>query len=138
MPALVAGAPLSSELHRHAGAAVRLLDWDAASDLLSGDSGDGMVSLLWSGKIGEWAFCVEKEGGIGFGEEALIAHNGGEVGMAPVVALVLDHLGITLDGATLAGPRPSVTLAENDAPPGSLRDTSAGEGPVPPGTVEIL
>ncbi|MFE7927895.1 DUF6461 domain-containing protein [Streptomyces sp. NPDC057456] len=172
----------------------RLLDWDTASDLVSGDSDDGMVSLLRSGRIDEWAFCVEEEGGIGFGETslaelsrgtetyslattdgidvfqywrdgecveyfepgmahtrseplgpwwdrveaALAAHEGEDAGMAPVVALVLDHLGITLDDATLAGPWPSLTLAEDDAPSGPLGDTYAGEGPVPPGTVEIL
>ncbi|MEV2211567.1 DUF6461 domain-containing protein [Streptomyces sp. NPDC050997] len=171
----------------------RLLDWDTASDLVSGDSGDGMVSLLRSGRIGEWAFCVEEEGGIGFGKEALAelsrgtetyslattegidvfqywrdgecvehfepdmehtrseslgpwwdrveaalaAHEGEDAGMAPVVALVLDHLGITLDDATLAGPWPSLTLAEDDAPSGPLGNSYAGEGPVPPGTVEI-
>ncbi|MFD5520707.1 DUF6461 domain-containing protein [Streptomyces sp. NPDC127066] len=172
----------------------RLLDWDTASDLVSGDSGDGTVSLLRSGRTGEWAFCVEEEGGIGFGEESLAelsrgtetyslattdgidvfqywrdgecveyfepgmehtrsepfgpwwdrveavlaAHEGEDTGMAPVVALVLDHLGITLDDATLAGPWPSLTLAEDDVPSGPLGDTYAGEGPVPPGTVEIL
>ncbi|MFI1205648.1 hypothetical protein K2224_14455 [Streptomyces sp. BHT-5-2] len=172
----------------------RLLDWDAASDLVSGDSDDGMVSLLRSGRIGEWAFCVEEEGGIGFGEaslaalsrgtetysvattegidvfqywrdgecveyfepgmehtrpvrtstwwdrveEKLAAHEGEGAGMAPVVALVLDHLGIALDDAALAGPWPSLTLAEEDAPSAPLGDTYMGEGPVPPGTVEIL
>ncbi|MFF3325276.1 DUF6461 domain-containing protein [Streptomyces sp. NPDC002889] len=169
----------------------RLLEWDAASDLPAGDSGDGMISLLRSGRIGEWAFCVEEEGGIGFGEEtlaalsrgtetyslattegidvfqywrdgecveyfepgkehtrsgpwwdrveaALAAHEGEDAGMAPVVALVLDHLGIALDDAALARPWPSLTLAEDDAPSAPLGDTYAGEGPVPPGTVEIL
>jgi hypothetical protein len=48
-------------------------------------------------------------------EAALAAHEGQGAGMAPVVALVLDHLGITLDDATLAGPWPSLTLAEDDA-----------------------
>ncbi|WP_405639767.1 DUF6461 domain-containing protein [Streptomyces sp. NBC_00019] len=172
----------------------RLLDWDTASDLVSDDSGDGMVSLLRSGRIGEWAFCVEEEGGIGFGREALAelsrgtetyslattdgidvfqywrdgecveyfepgmehtrseplgpwwdrvetalaAHEREDAGMAPAVALVLNHLGITLDDATLAGPWPSLTLAEDDAPSAPLGDTYAGEGPVPPGAVEIL
>lgn len=51
--------------------------------------------------------------------------------MAPAVALVLDHLGITLDDATLAGPWPTLTLAEDDAPSAPLGDTYAGEGPVP-------
>lgn len=170
----------------------RLLDWDAASDLVSGDSDDGMVSLLRSGRIGDWAFCVE-EGGIGFGAESLaelsrgtetyslsttdgvdvfqywrdgecveyfepgmehtrseplghwwdrveaaLAEHGGEgAGMAPVVALVLDHLGITLDDDVLAGPWLSLALAEN-APSTPRGDTYAGEGPVPPGAVEIL
>ncbi|MGW2874802.1 DUF6461 domain-containing protein [Streptomyces sp. NPDC001233] len=172
----------------------RLLDWDAASNLVSGDYGDGMVSLLRAGRIGEWAFCVEEDGGIGFGEEslaelsrgtetysvattegidvfqywrdgecveyfepgmehtrperpgpwwdrveeALAAHEGEGAGMAPVVALVLGHLGITLDDAALAGPWPSLTLAEDDAPSAPLGDTYRNEGPVPPGTVEIL
>ncbi|MBH1938987.1 hypothetical protein I5Q34_32815 [Streptomyces sp. AV19] len=172
----------------------RLLDWDAASDLVSGDSDGGTVSLLRAGRIGEWAFCVEEEGGISFGEEslaelsrgtetysvattdgigvfqywrdgecienfepgmeytrpeqtspwwdrveaALAAHEGEDAGMAPVVALVLDHLGITLDDATLAGPWPSLTLAEDDAPSAPVGDTYRSEGPVPPGTVEIL
>ncbi|MFD0307137.1 hypothetical protein [Streptomyces sp. NPDC127119] len=58
--------------------------------------------------------------------------------MAPAVALVLDHLGITLDDAVLAGPWPSLTLTADDASVGPLCDTYAGEGPVPPGTVEIL
>ncbi|MGP4048829.1 DUF6461 domain-containing protein [Streptomyces sp. 2A115] len=171
-----------------------ILDWDAASDLPSGDSGDGMVSLLRSGRIGEWAFSVEEEGGISFGEAvlaelsrgtetysvattdgmdvfqywrdgecveyfepgmehtrseplgpwwerveaALAAHEGKGAGMAPVVALVLDHLGITLDDAVLARPWPSLTLAEDDAPSEPLGDTYAGEGPVPPGTIVIL
>ncbi|MDT0386026.1 DUF6461 domain-containing protein [Streptomyces dubilierae] len=170
----------------------RLLDWDAAWDLVSGDSDDGMVSLLRSGRIGDWAFCVE-EGGIGFGEETLaelsrgtetyslsttdgvdvfqywrdgecveyfepgmehtrseplghwwdrveaaLAEHGGEgAGMAPVVALVLDHLGITLDDDVLAGPWLSLALAEN-APSTPRGGTYAGEGPVPPGAVEIL
>ncbi|MFJ2264473.1 DUF6461 domain-containing protein [Streptomyces sp. NPDC087844] len=168
-----------------------LLDWDAALDLPSGESGDGMVSLLRAGRIGEWGFCVEEEGGIGFGEEslaelsrgtetysvattegidvfqywrdgacveyfepgmehsrseplgpwwhrvqeALAAHEGEGAGMAPVVALVLAHLGITLDDAALAGPWPSLTLAEDDASAEPVGGTYAGEGPVPPGTV---
>jgi hypothetical protein len=172
----------------------RLLDWDTASDLVSGDYDDEMVSLLRSGRIGEWAFCVEEEGGIGLGEEslaelsrgtetyslattdgidvfqywrdgecveyfepgmehtrseplgpwwdrvetALATHEREDAGMAPAVALVLDHLGITLDDATLAGPWPSLTLTEDDAPSAPLGTTYAGEGPVPPGTVEIL
>ncbi|MGW6459883.1 DUF6461 domain-containing protein [Streptomyces sp. NPDC055078] len=172
----------------------RLLDWDTASDLVPGESGDGAVSLLRSGRIGEWAFCVEEEGGIGFGEAVLAelsrgteaytvattdgmdifqywrdgecveyfepgmehtrskplgpwwerveavlaAHEDKGAGMAPVVALVLDHLGITLDDAVLAGPWPSLTLAEGDATSTPLGDTYAGEGPVPPGTVVIL
>ncbi|QEV21956.1 DUF6461 domain-containing protein [Streptomyces alboniger] len=167
----------------------RLLDRDAALDLVSGESDNGMVSLLRAGRIGEWAFCVEEDGDIGFGEEALTelsrgtetysvattegidvfqywrdgvcveyfepgmehsrsepfgpwwdqveealaAHDGEGAGMAPVVALVLEHLGITLDDAALAGPWPSLTLA--DAPAASPGDTYAGEGPVPPGSV---
>ncbi|MGW0939388.1 DUF6461 domain-containing protein [Streptomyces sp. NPDC002666] len=169
----------------------RLLDWDAASDLVSGGSDDGMVSLLRAGRIGEWAFCVEEDGVIGvapellaelsrgtetysvattegldvfqywrdgecveyfepgmehsrsepFGpwwdrvEEALATHDGEGAGMAPVVALVLEHLGITLDDAELAGQWPSLTLAEDDVPAASPGDSYAGEGPVPPGTV---
>lgn len=172
----------------------RLLDADAASNLPSGDSGDGAVSLLRSGRLGDWAFCVEEDGVIGsWGEPlaelsrgtetysvlttegldvfqywrdgecvvnfepgmehtrpersepwwdrveaALAAHEGEIAGMAPVVALVLDHLGIALDDAALAGPWPSLTLAEHDAPSAPLGDTYAGEGPVPPGTVVIL
>ncbi|MFD3827413.1 DUF6461 domain-containing protein [Streptomyces sp. NPDC058625] len=168
----------------------RLLGWNAASDLLSGESGDGMVSLLRAGRVGEWAFRVEEEGGIGFGEGslaalsrgtetysvattegidvfqywrdgecveyfepgmehsrseplgpwwdrvegALAAHEGEGAGMAPVVALVLDHLGITLDDAALNGLWPSLTLAGDDAPAAPLGNTYAGEGPVPPGT----
>ncbi|MFD3840803.1 DUF6461 domain-containing protein [Streptomyces sp. NPDC058642] len=171
----------------------RPLDWDTASDLVPGDSDDGMVSLLRAGGIGEWVFCVEEEGGIGFGEEALAelsrgtetyslattdgidvfqywrdgecveyfepgmehtrseplgpwwdrvetalaAHEGEDAGMAPAVALVLAHLGITLDDATLAGPWPTLTLTEDDGQSAPLGDTYAGEGPVPPGTVEI-
>lgn len=169
----------------------RLLGCEAASDLPSGESGDGMVSLLRAGSIGGWAFCVEEDGGIGFGEEALAelsrgtetysvattegidvfqywrdgecveyfepgmehsrseplgpwwdrvegalaAHKGEGAGMAPVVALVLDHLGITLGDAALAGPWPSLTLADDDAPAARLGNTYAGEGPVPPGIV---
>lgn len=172
----------------------RLLHADAALDLLSGDSGDGAVSLLRSGRLGDWAFCVEEDGVIGsqseplaelsrgtetYGvlttegldvfqywrdgecvvnfepgmehtrpersepwwdrvEAALAAHEGENAGMAPVVALVLDHLGIALDDAVLAGPWPSLTLAEDDAPSAPLGLTYAGEGPVPPGTVVIL
>ncbi|WP_328435877.1 DUF6461 domain-containing protein [Streptomyces sp. NBC_00425] len=170
-----------------------ILDWEAASDLVSDDAGDGMVSLLRSGRIGEWAFCVEEEGDIGSGgeclaelsrntetysvlttegidvfqhwrdgecieyfepgmehtrsapfgpwwgrvEAALAAHEGTDSGTAPVVALVLDHLGISLDDATLGGPWPSLTLVEDDAPSEPLGDTYAGEGPVPPGSVVI-
>ncbi|MFC9128204.1 hypothetical protein ACFT4A_15310 [Streptomyces sp. NPDC057099] len=66
-------------------------------------------------------------------EAALAAHEGEDAGMAPAVALVLDHLGITLDDATLAGP--SLTLAEDDVPSAPLSATYAGEGPVPPGIV---
>ncbi|MFE7114110.1 DUF6461 domain-containing protein [Streptomyces sp. NPDC057654] len=170
-----------------------LLDWDTASDLVSPETGDGTVSLLRSGRIGEWAFCVEEDGGIGFEEAvlaelsrgtetysvattegmdvfqywrdgecveyfepgmehtrsepygpwwgqveaALAAHESEDAGVAPVVALVLDHLGITLDDATLAGPWPSLTLAEDDAPSGPPEDPSSGEGPVPPGVVIV-
>lgn len=172
-------------------ARARLLDWDAASDLAPGDEG---VSLLRAGRLGEWTFCVEEDGGIGSldgplaalsrrtetysiattdgmdvfqywrdgecvenfepgmdhtrpeqatswwdrVEAALAAHDGEDAGMAPVVALVLDHLGITLDDATLAGPWLSLTLSEDVAPSAPLGDTYAGEGPVPPGAVEIL
>ncbi|MBO3737449.1 hypothetical protein J5X75_07935 [Actinoplanes sp. NEAU-H7] len=169
----------------------RLLDWDAASDLVSGESGDGTVSLLRAGRIGEWVFCVEEDGSIGLAEESLAelsrgtetysvattegidvfqywrdgecveyfepgmrhsrsepfgpwwdrveevlaAHEGEGAGMAPVVALVLEHLGITLDDAALAGPWPSLTLAEDDSPAASLGGDYAGEGPVPLGAV---
>ncbi|MFD9034422.1 DUF6461 domain-containing protein [Streptomyces sp. NPDC059567] len=172
-------------------AQARLLDWDAASDLPSGHSDSGMVSLLRAGRVGEWAFCVEEEGSIGLEERALAelsrgtetysvattegidvfqhwrdgdcveyfepgmehsrseplgpwwdrvesalaAHEGEDAGMAPVVALVLHHLGITLNDTALAGPWPSLTLAEDDTPSAPLGDTYAGEGPVPPGTV---
>lgn len=166
----------------------RLLDADEASKLPTGVFADGAVSLLRSGRIGDWTFCVEEDGVIGSWAEplaelsrgtetysvltteglgvfqywrdgecvenfepgmehtrpeqpetwwdrveaALAAHEGEDAGMAPVVALVLDHLGLTLDDAVLAGPWPSVTLAEDDAPSAPLGDTYAGEGPVPP------
>lgn len=166
----------------------RQLDADEASDLLSDDSGDGAVSLLRSGRLGDWAFCVEEDGAVGSWNEvlmalsrgtetysvlttdgldvfqywrdgecvenfepgmehtrpertaswwdrveaALTAHEGEDTGMAPVVALILDHLGITLDDTTLAAPWPSLTLPEDDAPSAPLGDTYAGEGPVPP------
>ncbi|MER5717498.1 DUF6461 domain-containing protein [Streptomyces sp. NPDC002132] len=169
----------------------RLLDWDAASDLVQGEEA---VSLLRAGRLGEWTFCVEEDGSIGTlegplaelsrgtetysiattdgldvfqywrdgacvenfepgmehtrperatawwdrVEAALSAHVGEDAGMAPVVALVLDHLGITLDDATLAGPWPSLTLTEDAAPSAPLGDTYAGEGPVPPGAVELV
>ncbi|MFJ8249333.1 DUF6461 domain-containing protein [Streptomyces sp. NPDC094466] len=169
----------------------RLLDWDAASDLPSGASDHGAVSLLRAGRIGAWAFCVEEEGSIGCREEslaelsrgtetysvattegidvfqhwrdgecveyfepgmehsrseppgpwwdrvgeALAAHEGDGPGVAPVVALVLDHLGITLTDATLAGPWPSLALAEDDIPGAPPGPAYAGEGPVPSGTV---
>ncbi|MET9591869.1 DUF6461 domain-containing protein [Streptomyces sp. NPDC006516] len=49
-----------------------VLDWEAAaSDLPAGDPRDGTAALLRAGRIGEWAFCVEEEGGLGFGEESL-------------------------------------------------------------------
>lgn len=170
----------------------RLLDADAASDLPTGQFAAGTVSLLRSGRLGEWTFCVEEDGVIGSwpeplavlsrgtetysvlsteglavfqhwrdGEclenfepglehpqpghpspwwdrvqEALSEH--GDSGMAPVVALVLDHLGLTLDDATLAAPWPTLTLAEDDAPSAPRGDSYAGEGPVPPGAIEIL
>ncbi|MFE2214467.1 hypothetical protein ACFW93_21280 [Streptomyces canus] len=63
---------------------------------------------------------------------ALAAHEGEDTGMALVVALLLDHLGITLDDTALAGPWPSLTFAEDDAPSAPRGDTYAGEGPVPP------
>lgn len=166
----------------------RPLDADEASDLPSGDSGDGTVSLLRSGRLGDWTFCVEEDGAVGSWTEvltqlsrgtetynvlttegldvfqywrdgecvenfelgmehtrpeqtgtwwerveaALAAHEGEDTGMAPVVALVLDHLGIALDDAALAGPWPTLTLAEDDAPSAPRGDTYAGEGPVPP------
>lgn len=65
-------------------------------------------------------------------ETALAAHEGEENGMAPVVALLLDHLGIALDDDALAAPWPTLTLAEDDAPSTPRGDTYAGEGPVPP------
>ncbi|MFZ4153131.1 DUF6461 domain-containing protein [Streptomyces pseudogriseolus] len=49
----------------------RPLDRDAASELLPDDADGGPVSLLRTGRIGEWAFCVEEEGTLGFGQEAL-------------------------------------------------------------------
>ncbi|MFC8838211.1 DUF6461 domain-containing protein [Streptomyces griseoincarnatus] len=167
----------------------RLLDRDVASEMLPDDADGGPVSLLRAGRLGEWAFCVEEDGAIGFGEEtlaelsrgtetygvattegidvfqywrdgecveyfepgmehsrsaphgpwwdrveeALGEHEGEGAGMAPVVALVLGHLGITLDDAVLAGAWPSLTLAEDDAPTAGPGGTYAGEGPVPPG-----
>ncbi|WP_281193243.1 DUF6461 domain-containing protein [Streptomyces yerevanensis] len=170
----------------------RLLDADAAASLTTGQFAAGTVSLLRSGRLGEWTFCVEEDGVIGSwpellavlsrgtetysvlsteglavfqhwrdGEcwenfepglehpqpghpspwwdrvqEALTGH--GDSGMAPVVALVLDHLGLTLDDATLAAPWPTLTLAEDDAPSAPRGDSYAGEGPVPPGAIEIL
>ncbi|MFJ8948422.1 DUF6461 domain-containing protein [Streptomyces sp. NPDC102395] len=169
----------------------RLLDWDTASDLLSGDE---EVSLLRAGRLGEWTFCVEEDGVIGSLERplaelsretetysmvttdgidvfqywrdgdcvenfelgvehtrpelitpwwdrveaALAAHDGEDAGMAPVVAVVAEHLGIALDDATLARPWPSLTLSRHDGRSATLGDTYAGEGPVPPGTVVIL
>ncbi|MFF9664323.1 DUF6461 domain-containing protein [Streptomyces althioticus] len=167
----------------------RLLDWDAASDLAAEASDDVPVSLLRAGRIGEWAFCVEEDGTIGFGDEALaelsrgtetyavattdgidvfqhwrdsecveyfepgMEHSrsaphgpwwgrveaalaeGQGLGMEPVVALVLGHLGITLGDAALAGPWPSLTLAEDDTPTAGPGGDHAGEGPVPPGAV---
>ncbi|WP_416971807.1 DUF6461 domain-containing protein [Streptomyces sp. 4F14] len=67
-------------------------------------------------------------------EAALAEHAGTDAGMAPVVALLLDHLGITLTDTTLAGPWPTLTLTEDTTPPAPRGDTYAGEGPVPPGT----
>ncbi|CAL9367467.1 hypothetical protein SUDANB60_05413 [Streptomyces sp. enrichment culture] len=170
----------------------RLLDADAASDLPTGQFADGAVSLLRSGRLGDWTFCVEEDGVIGSWPEVLTALSRGTEtygvlsteglgvfqywrdgrcvenfepgldptssvdpgpwrdrvrealaewdgsGMAPVVALVLDQLGLTLDDATLAGPWPTLTLAEDDAPSAPRGDSYAGEGPVPPGAVEIL
>ncbi|MFI5569434.1 DUF6461 domain-containing protein [Streptomyces sp. NPDC051740] len=170
----------------------RLLDADAASDLPTGQFAAGAVSLLRSGRLGDWTFCVEEDGVIGSwpellaalsrgtetysvlsteglavfqhwrdgqcledfepgpeqsrpehsgpwwdrAREALAEHEGS--GIAPVVALVLDHLGLTLDDATLATPWPTLTVAEDDAPTAPRGDSYAGEGPVPPGAVEIL
>ncbi|MEU0912589.1 DUF6461 domain-containing protein [Streptomyces althioticus] len=167
----------------------RLLDRDAASDMAAAASEDGPVSLLRAGRIGEWTFCVEEDGTIGFGdgalaalsrgtetyavattdgidvfqhrrdgecveyfepgmehsrsephgpwwgqvEEALAAQDGEGLGMEPVVALVLDHLGVTLDDAVLAGPWPGLTVAEDGTPTAGPGVSYAGEGPVPPG-----
>ncbi|MEU6351977.1 DUF6461 domain-containing protein [Streptomyces sp. NPDC047072] len=166
----------------------RPLDADEASDLLPGGSGDGEVSLLRSGRLGDWAFCVEEDGAVGSWNEVLTAlsrgtetysvlttdgldvfqywrdgecvenfepgmehtrperpdswwdrvesalaeHEGEDTGMAPVVALLLDHLGIPLDDTTLAAPWPTLTLTETDTPSPPRGDTYAGEGPVPP------
>ncbi|MEU5666961.1 hypothetical protein [Streptomyces longwoodensis] len=63
-------------------------------------------------------------------EAALAAHE--DAGPAPVVALLLDHLGIALNDDALTGPWPTLTLAEDDAPSTPRGDTYAGEGPVPP------
>ncbi|MGV9878051.1 DUF6461 domain-containing protein [Streptomyces sp. NPDC003379] len=165
-----------------------MLDADQASELSSGDSDHGMVSLLRAGRLGSWTSCVEEDGVIGSWEEplaelsrgtetysvlttegldvfqywrdghcvenfepgmehtrpdrpelwwdpleaALAAHGDEDTGVAPVVALVLNRLGITLDDATLARPWPSLTLTEDDAPSAPVGDTYAGEGPVPP------
>ncbi|MFE1839744.1 DUF6461 domain-containing protein [Streptomyces sviceus] len=49
----------------------RPLDADEASDLPSGDSGDGAVSLLRSGRLGDWTFCVEEDGAVGSWTEVL-------------------------------------------------------------------
>ncbi|NKQ25738.1 DUF6461 domain-containing protein [Streptomyces galbus] len=65
-------------------------------------------------------------------EAALAAHEGEDAGLAPVVALLLGHLGIALDDDALTGPWPTLTLAEDDAPSTPRGDTYAGEGPVPP------
>ncbi|MDF6045869.1 DUF6461 domain-containing protein [Streptomyces sp. JH14] len=54
-------------------AQARQLDWDAASDLPAGDLDGGMVSLLRSGSLGDWALCVKGEGGIGLEDEVLAA-----------------------------------------------------------------
>lgn len=63
--------------------------------------------------------------------EALAVPGHEDLGMAPVVALVLAHLGVTLDDAALAGPWPSLALAVHDGSAGPLGDSYAGEGPVP-------
>ncbi|MFF5157563.1 DUF6461 domain-containing protein [Streptomyces sp. NPDC000348] len=68
--------------------------------------------------------------------KALAEHEGS--GIAPVVALVLDHLGLPLDDTTLAAPWPTLTVAEDDAPSEPRGESYAGEGPVPPGVIEIL
>ncbi|MFC9887295.1 DUF6461 domain-containing protein [Streptomyces pilosus] len=70
------------------------------------------------------------------GQVALAEHEG--PGVASVVALVLDHLGLTLDDATLAAPWPTLTVTEDDAPTAPRGESYAGEGPVPPGAIEIL
>ncbi|MGA5147955.1 DUF6461 domain-containing protein [Streptomyces griseoincarnatus] len=170
----------------------RLLDADAASDLPTGQFAAGAVSLLRSGRLGDWTFCVEEDGVIGSWPELLAALSRGTEtcsvlsteglavfqywrdgqclenfepdleqplsehphprwdrvqkalagsrgsGMVPVVALVLDHLGLTLDDATFSAPWPTLTVAEDDAPTATRGDSYAGEGPVPPGAVEIL
>ncbi|TRO55343.1 MULTISPECIES: DUF6461 domain-containing protein [unclassified Streptomyces] len=164
----------------------RLLDAEQASELPTGNFANGAVSLLRSGRLGDWAFCIEEDGVIGSWPEplaalsrdtetysvlmtegldvfqywrdgecvenfepnmpdtdhtgawrdrvdaALAAHEGENAGMAPVVALVLDHLGITLDDTAVAGSWPSLTFSEDDAPSTPRGNTYAGEGPVPP------
>ncbi|MGX9924570.1 DUF6461 domain-containing protein [Streptomyces sp. NPDC002248] len=67
--------------------------------------------------------------------EALLTPGYEDLGMAPAVALVLDHLGVTLDDTTLAGLWPTLTLPLDDESPEPLRDSYAGEGPVPPHVV---
>jgi hypothetical protein len=167
----------------------RLLDWDTASDLPSGVLDGDMVSLLRSGRLGDWTFCVEDEGCITLENDVLTALSrgtetycvattdgmdvfqywrdgecleyfepgmeysrsephgpwwdrvesvladheyGDDPGMAPVVSLVLTHLGLALDDSTLTAPWPSLTLSEADVPSAPRGHTYAGEGPVPP------
>jgi len=139
----------------------RMLDADQASALPTGYFANGAVSLLRAGQLGDWTFCVEEDGAVGSWPEPLAALSRGtetysmlttegldvyqhwrdgecvenfEPGtpMVTVVTRTLDRLGITLDDATLAGPWPSLTLAEDDAPSAPRGNTYAGEGPVPP------
>ncbi|MFD7863376.1 DUF6461 domain-containing protein [Streptomyces sp. NPDC059783] len=54
-------------------ARARSLDAEEASDLLTAEAEAEAVSLLRSGRLGDWSFCVEEDGVIGSWPEPLAA-----------------------------------------------------------------
>lgn len=74
-----------------------------------------MVSLLRAGKIGEWAFCVEEDGGISF-EEAVLAEL--SRGSETYSVATTDGLDVFWYGVTASTSSPACTAGPNRSAPG--------------------